>query len=377
MTSRLLRCKVKMSNTADELLCNAVLVLQDAKEASYLFNFYKVAIILFIALTITATLGNSLILVALHKDSSLHLPSKLLLRSLTITDLCVGAISQPILITLFISFLTGNSKICRAFEYAAYVVTTICSGVSLFTLTAIGVDRLLALLLRLQYRQVVTVKRVRAAIFVFWLISIVVGAMYVWNVKLYFIATGVSAIILVSISTYCYSRIFRTIRRKQAQVHDVRGSQKSELNMARYKKTVYNALWVHLTLASCYLPFSVATAVIALRGYINTPFLLAEGIAVVLVIMNSSLNPVLYCWKIREVRQAVKETVRQMCTCLFINDLVFQFRPRRLTTIRSEPPVRFQAIDNRSFTTKSVEIMNNLELHQTLGHVTQDGFLAT
>ena len=120
----------------------------------------------------------------------------------------------------------------------------------------------------------------------------------------------------IVISTYSYSRIFRTIRRQQAQVQDNLGGQggNTALNMARYKKTVFNALWVHLTLAACYLPFAVVTAVIATRG-LNTSLFLAEGIAVTFVFLNSSLNPVLYCWKIKEVRQAVKETVRQFCAC--------------------------------------------------------------
>ena len=41
-------------------------------------------------LSIAAFLGNTLILVALHKETSLHPPSKLLYRNLAITDLCVG-----------------------------------------------------------------------------------------------------------------------------------------------------------------------------------------------------------------------------------------------------------------------------------------------
>ena len=38
--------------------------------------------------------GNSLILIALHKESSLHPPSKLLFRCLATTDLCVGLIAE-------------------------------------------------------------------------------------------------------------------------------------------------------------------------------------------------------------------------------------------------------------------------------------------
>ena len=80
--------------------------------------FYKVVVFLYIVLTMTAVSGNSLILVALVKDSSLHPPSKLLLRSLTITDLCVGAFSQPLAITFLLSAANGNWNLCRVAEYS-------------------------------------------------------------------------------------------------------------------------------------------------------------------------------------------------------------------------------------------------------------------
>ena len=54
-------------------------------------------------LSVTAFLGNALILVALHKESSLHPPSKLLLRSLATTDLCVGLLSEPLTVIYWMS----------------------------------------------------------------------------------------------------------------------------------------------------------------------------------------------------------------------------------------------------------------------------------
>ena len=56
-----------------------------------------------ILLSITAFLGSLLILVALHKDSSLHPPSKLLYRCLATTDLLVGLICQPLYATYWMS----------------------------------------------------------------------------------------------------------------------------------------------------------------------------------------------------------------------------------------------------------------------------------
>lgn len=283
---------------------------------SYLLHFYTFAVFFYVLLTITATPGNSLILFALHKDKSLHPPSKLLLRCLTVTDLCVGVIGQPTAITLLLSVVNESWNLCRVTKYLTYVATTISSGVSLATLTAIGVDRLLALLLGLRYRQVVTVKRVRTTIFLFWLKSSAVGVLYVWDMTAYFIVSAVLVMLEIIISTYSYARIFRTIRRQQTQVQDTLGGQRGSIspNMARYKKTVFNALWVHLTLATCYLPFALVMIVSAVQGLSSNLFL-AEFVAVNLVYLNSSLNPVLYCWKIKEVRQAVKEILRQFCAC--------------------------------------------------------------
>ena len=81
--------------------------------------------------------------------------------------------------------------------------------------------------------------------------------------------------------------------------------------MQRFKKTISSALWVHLALLACYLPYTVVTAVGAVSG-ISFSAATAWNVAGILVYFNSKLNPVLYCWKIREVRQAVKATIRQI-----------------------------------------------------------------
>ena len=124
-------------------------------------------------LSITAFLGNDLVLVALRRDSSLHPPSKLLLRSLAVTDLCAGLFSEPLYVTLLVTLVNEHWNICRYLTVTVLTTCTILSLVSLLTLTAISVDRLLALLLGLRYRQVVTLKRTRLMIIVFWVLSAV------------------------------------------------------------------------------------------------------------------------------------------------------------------------------------------------------------
>ena len=83
------------------------------------------------------------------------------------------------------------------------------------------------------------------------------------------------------------------------------------LNIGRYRKAVYSALWVQVTLVVCYLPSGIIVALQPQRGKSLSIHHDLEFTAT-LVYLNSSLNPFLYCWKIREVRQAVKETLKQL-----------------------------------------------------------------
>ena len=123
------------------------------------------------------------------------------------------------------------------------------------------------------------------------------------------------------VSTHRYSsvsshtKIFLSLRHNQIHVqnHVAQGqpSQAIPLNIARYRKAVYSALWVQGTLVICYLPYVVVVALQPQRG-MSLSIYHAQQFTATLLYSNSSLNPLLYCWKIREVRQAVKETLRQL-----------------------------------------------------------------
>ena len=272
-----------------------------------------------IFLSITAFLGNTLILVALHKESSLHSPSKLLLRSLAATDLCVGLISEPLSVTFMMSLVNKRLDICHHALIAGYMASFIFSAVSLATLTAISVDRLLALLLGLRYRQVVTLKRTYVIVITIWTVIIANAAMSFWNhlITMWVAKTGLALCLLTSV--FSYTKIFLTLRHHQTQVHhsnthEEQPNQVAPLNITRYRKAVSTALWLQLTLVVCYLPFGIVDATTTISG-ISSSFFVVREFTVSLIYFNSSLNPILYCWKIEEVRQAVKETIRRLC-CL-------------------------------------------------------------
>ena len=267
--------------------------------------------------SIAAFLGNTLILVALHKESSLHPPSKLLYRNLTVTDLCVGIIVEPLKVASWISMVNKKWKICYYVSLTNSLSALLLCAVSLLTLTALSLDRLLALLLGLRYRQVVTLRSIYITEVILWILAIIFTFIYVWIpfVRLWLFRT-VLPICLVT-SVFSYTIILVTLRHSQNQVQDHIGqrqpSQAVALNTGRYRKAVYSALWVQVALVVCYLPFFLTAVVLASqRGRrMSSSVWLAWQFTATLICLNSSLNPLLYCWKIREVRQAVKETLRQ------------------------------------------------------------------
>jgi len=264
-------------------------------------------------LSVTAFLGNALILIALPKESTLFPPSKLLLRSLSTTDLCVGLISEPLAVTYWMSVANDHWNICRYVSMASFVSASVLCAVSLMILTAISVDRLLALLLGLRYRQVVTLKRTYMIVITFWIVSTATTATWFWNplITRWNSLIGVSMCLLIS--TFSYTKIFVNLRHYQNQIqgHVQQPSQTNQLNIARYKKAVSTAMWLQLTLVACYLPCGVAEALVTSSGR-SSPVSHVQFYIATLVHLNSSLNPILYCWKIVEVRQAVKNIIRQV-----------------------------------------------------------------
>ena len=269
-----------------------------------------------IFLSVTASLGNALILIALRKVSSIHPPTKLFFRCLAVTDLCVGLIAQPLYAT-YIMLLTTQMNVLNLLNQINSALDLIFCGVSVATSTAISVDRLLALLLGLRYRHVVTLRRVRVVIICFWFICASDGAICLWKQDISFFIAFVFMTLFLVISIFCYTKIHHKLRHHQVQAQNHVPQEKLNrggipLNIARYKKTVSSIMWVQLTLLVCYIPWGVV-AVLYANGIHHQ---VAWDAATTLIYLNSSLNPILYCWKIGEVKQAVKDTIRQL-KCFF------------------------------------------------------------
>ena len=339
-----------------------------------------------IILSFTASLGNFLILLTLYKVSFLHPVTKLLFACLATTDLCVGLFSQPLFVANIIlntDLANTDLDILQHVGEFVYISSYVLCGVSVLTSTAISVDRLLVLLLRLRYRQVVTQKRVQAVILLCWVTAVSCGLVRVWSQTISQIFVLMIGLVSLVTSVFCYVKIHLRLQGNQATVEDSSGGGQSNedeevgggekgagrateegvgettgagrdteeeagagvegtgratderslragtakvspkrriqervrLNIVQYKKVVSSIFWLQLTLVACYVPFLTVSSLrhTVLSGKTIYGLWLFTA---TLVYLNSSLNPFLYCWKIKEVRMAVKNTAKAFCCCL-------------------------------------------------------------
>ena len=268
---------------------------------------------------ITAVCGNTFIIASICRVSSLHLPSKVLLVCLALTDLCVGVITQPLYVA---HILFPECHSIGLYLLIGYNTTGfIFSGVSMLTTTAISVDRLLAVTLGLRYRQVVTVWRTRTLLITFWTINMAFAMMFFhyFGVILYFVIAFTSLCILIS--TFCYVKICYALRHRQVTVQppahqgEERRQRVNQLNLMRSRKTVISAMWVQATFLVCSLPLTIIM-ILVISGFRTATVFFIWDLVTSLLFFNSSLNPFIYCWKIKQVRQAVRGTVKQCCCFL-------------------------------------------------------------
>ncbi|XP_078381491.1 histamine H2 receptor-like [Oculina patagonica] len=268
-------------------------------------NFWIATCVIHAVVCFTAILGNSLILITIWKTSSLHSAANILLASLAVSDLAVGLIVQPIYIGGILSriqtvFVTFN------------IVGSFLSIASFINITAIGIDRLLVLQLHLRYHAVVTPFRVTVVVIFIWVISGVFASVRSWSLTAFYTAPPTTFISLLVVNFAVYLKIYLIVRRHQRQIeHQYQQQQQQQqqqenniFRVRRFKKTVLNTFLVYILLLCCYVPYSIVTNLVIAGVNFSPSFYVTTA---TLVFLNSSLNPLLYCWRDREIRTAVKQ----------------------------------------------------------------------
>ncbi|XP_032236680.2 melanocyte-stimulating hormone receptor [Nematostella vectensis] len=274
--------------------------------------------------SITATVANSVILWIIIKDPNLHNPVNSFLSCLALSDLVIGAVTQPAYVVYKIAELLVARKVSCAARVVHWVFGWICAGVSMFTITAIAMERFLKLHLHLRYMTVVTNKRALQVTVAFWLVSIaIILSLFAIRSDRYwtFVPAPIMLLNLV-ITLTSYWKIFRILEKHRAQIRtQLQPVSHAGLNMKRYQKSTVTAVSILGLLLFCYVPFFCAMVTRVIVGY-TTPVKIAYECGATFVYLNSTLNPALYWRRIPDIRRAVVQFAQRSgcfcCTCVTV-----------------------------------------------------------
>ena len=255
---------------------------------------------------LTSIIGNTLVLAAILRSPSLRSPSTILLCSLAVSDIFVGLLAQPV----YIAYQLTEKG---ALHQAGSTVSFLALGVSLSTMTAVSVDRFLALHYHMRYPNLMTTRRALTISAALWLIIFFSSWLPFWSMDTYYSVITVCIALCLFLSTYCYIRIYRIVRHHQLQIHNQQQAleinSENKQNMLRSTKSAKSTFIYYVVMLLCYTPMFIGIAVsVASPDHWTKHWTLVETVAFI----NSSVNPFLYCWRLRELRTAVVKTARQM-----------------------------------------------------------------
>ena len=180
------------------------------------------------------------------------------------------------------------------------------------TVTVIAIDRFLVIFLHLRYEELVTSKRATIVLVCLWLASGVAVFIFSLLPTHNSIFVAVIEICGLLLATMAYIYIFKVIRYHRNQIkRENLPSNDRVVDGHHEKKSAYGAFIVHIVFLACFIPnLCCITLLTSDRSRIS--FILANHISGFLVLLNSSLNPIVYCWRYREVREIVKHFIKKL-----------------------------------------------------------------
>ena len=268
-----------------------------------------------IFLSYTAFMLNIVTIYAIPKTSTMPNTLKTLLLSLACSDVAVGLFSQPLYTFFLINWLRLDNPGCNI-QQVRTISSTLFSGASFLGVVAVSVDRFLAVHLHLRYQELVTHRRVVIVVIVIWVYNAFLSLMILWGPLGTLDVVGmINFAFSFIITLVVYIRIYLTMRRHKNHIQSmqIRNEAQSEeiKNFTVLIKSTVGIFYVYLVFLICYLPYLICKAVLQIYG----PSIVLKKLylySLTFVYLNSSLNPVIYCWKMKNIRHAIIDILQRM-----------------------------------------------------------------
>ena len=266
----------------------------------------------------TTIILNIVTIHAIKKTVLLPKPLRTLLLSMAASDVGVGLLVQPLYISTIVSGWKRKRIDCISYKGLYVVINFFCAS-SLLNVATISVDRFLGVHLHLRYQELVTHKRVIAAVISIWLLGAIISSSVFW-VPSFFILRVIRVVnmtVCLIMVVIVYWRIYIVLKRHKIQIEGLQiqevqqGVQNGDLsNFLKLRKSALGTFYVCIVFLICYLPFYILSFLLQARPSSPISLYKARPYITTLVFLNSSLNPVIYCWKMGPIRRTLMDIMR-------------------------------------------------------------------
>ena len=267
-------------------------------------------------LSYSATMLNILAIYGIKKTSSLSKNLKTLLLSLAVSDLGVGLLAQPMLVAEIIDSTQKNetNESFSAIHIVFLIAINFFFFASLLSVMALCAERFFAIHLHLRYQELVTCKRVAPVVVSIWVISALISLIRLFipkNIMYVSFVTIMSACIITATSTSV--KLYLTLRRHidQIQIPQVAQNDQEE-SVQRKRKSAMASLYVYLVFIVCYLPNICRLFITAAIPEPRIDVKHLKFYTLTLLFLNSTLNPLIYCWKMKRIQHTIVGTLRNL-----------------------------------------------------------------
>ena len=260
---------------------------------------------------------------AIRKTPSLSKNLKTLLLSLAVSDLGVGLLAQPMYVVHLVSMdwneNNETSKTYNAIYIAVLVPTNLFTYATLFLAIILCAERFMAIHYYLTYQELVTHKRVVTAVVSIWVLSGLFSLTRLWIPKsIMYVVFGITEVACIIAANFFSIRIYSSVRLHVSQIQVLQPQHVPQnaqmVNVRRMRKFAMMSVYVCLVLTVCYLPDICTLFAVAFTSRPSTGIKHLQFYTVTLEFLNSSLNPVIYCWKMKYIRHTIIGFIRNAFT---------------------------------------------------------------
>ena len=274
-------------------------------------------------LSCTAITLNTLTILALRRLTS-HLSKtlRMLLLNLAVTDLGVGLLAQPSYVVYLVMIIQGKTQTFTSeiTLQIVYITGKFLSYVSFFGVVALAADRFLSIYLHLRYQELVTYKRVLSVVISIWILSAILALIFSQRGQFdFYISVPIESVCYLA-TALCYLKIYLLVRHHKTEILTQRTQVtqqqiENEANAAKLKKSATSTFYLYLVFVACYVPRMCIMSIISSAGESTASLIHLLHYTFTLVFLNSSLNPLIYCWKMRHVGKAIMVILRNLAPC--------------------------------------------------------------